>query len=156
MSFSEKIGATIKIFLPDGSPEGIRVISKSNWTGNAVMANRSQLSEAINREELAKAGVYVLTGTNLEGAQRIYIGESDLLKDRLKQHISGKDFWDNFIAFSCTDGTLNTAHVKYLEYRLIKFAKKANQWDVENNTVPKEPRLSETEDAHGRMVTVKL
>ena len=56
MKYTEKIGATIKIFLPDGSPEGIRILSKSNWTGTAVMANRSQLSSAINREELAKRG----------------------------------------------------------------------------------------------------
>ncbi|MEA1883695.1 MAG: hypothetical protein U9N62_04140 [Thermotogota bacterium] len=73
MKFTEKIGATIKIFLPDGSPEGIRIISKSNWTGTAVMANRSQLSSAINREELAKPGVYVYPSTELEGSQKKHI-----------------------------------------------------------------------------------
>ena len=158
MKFTEKIGATIKIFLPDGSPEGIRIISKSNWTGTAVMANRSQLSSAINREELAKPGVYVLTGTELEGSQKIYIGQSDNLKERLKQHISGKDFWDIFVAFSCTDGTLNTAHVRFLEYQLIKLAKKANQWDVDNTVDPKEPRLSESdkEDSKGFLAEMLL
>ena len=158
MKFTEKIGATIKIFLPDGSPEGIRIISKSNWTGTAVMANRSQLSSAINREELAKPGVYVLTGTELEGSQKIYIGQSDNLKERLKQHTSGKDFWDIFVAFSCTDGTLNTAHVRFLEYQLIKLAKKANQWDVDNTVDPKEPRLSESdkEDSKGFLAEMLL
>ena len=158
MRFYEKIGATIKIFLADGSPEGIRIISKSNWTGTAVMANRTQLSEAISRQELAKPGVYVLTGTELEGSQKIYIGQSDVLKDRLKQHISGKDFWDIFVAFSCTDGTLNAAHVRFLEYQLINLAKKANQWDVENNVDPKEPRLSELdkEDSKGFLAEMLL
>ncbi len=158
MKYTEKIGATIKIFLPDGSPEGIRILSKSNWTGTAVMANRSQLSSAINREELVKPGVYVLTGTEPEGSQKIYIGQSDVLKERLKQHVSGKDFWDSFVAFSCTDGTLNTAHVKFLEYQLIKLAKEANQWDVENNVDPREPGLHESdkEDSKGFLAEMLL
>jgi len=138
---------SIRIFLTDGSPEGIRVISKSNWTGRAVMASRSQLEDALQRKELAHPGVYVLSGTDTNGAQNIYIGEADLLRYRLKQHVGTKEFWDRFVAFSCTDGTLNKAHVRYLEYRLIKLAKKANQWAVENNVIPSEPPLSEADRA---------
>lgn len=33
---------SIRIFLADGTPEGVRVISKSNWTGQAVVASRSR------------------------------------------------------------------------------------------------------------------
>jgi len=42
---------SIRIFLTDGSPEGIRVISKSNWTGRAVMASRTQIEDALQRKE---------------------------------------------------------------------------------------------------------
>jgi len=138
---------SIRIFLTDGSPEGIRVISKSNWTGRAVMASRTQIEDALQRKELARPGVYVLSGTDANGAQIIYIGEADLLRYRLKQHVGTKEFWEHFVAFSCTDGTLNKAHVRYLEYRLITLAKKANQWAVENTVIPAEPPLSEADRA---------
>ena len=57
---------SIRIFLADGSPDGIRVIEKSNWTGRAVVASRTQLPEALERDELTRPGVYVLAGSGDE------------------------------------------------------------------------------------------
>ena len=67
---------------------------------------------------------------------RIYIGEADVLKDRLKQHQKQKDFWTGFVAFTSTDENLNKAHVRYLESRLVALAKAANQWEIENQCRP--------------------
>lgn len=63
---------SIRVFLADGTPDGIRLVEKSNWTGRAIVASRTQLSDALKRTELAKPGVYVLTGTgeNPERARR--------------------------------------------------------------------------------------
>ena len=47
---------SIKLFLADGSPDGIRIVEKSNWTGRAVVASRAQLSEVLQRDELARPG----------------------------------------------------------------------------------------------------
>jgi hypothetical protein len=138
---------SIRIFLTDGLPDGIRIISKSNWTGQAVVAGRSQLGEALQREELNRPGVYTLLGPGNAGASQIYIGEADILRERIKQHATRKDFWTQFVAFSSTDGNLNKAHVRYLEYRLIALAKQANQWEVGNNAIPAEPPLSEPDRA---------
>jgi hypothetical protein len=138
---------SIRIFLADGTPEGIRIVEKSNWTGRAVVASRSQLTEAILRDELVRPGVYVLVGPVESGASRIYVGEADVLRDRLKQHAKQKDFWTRFVAFTSTDENLNKAHVRYLESRLVALAKAANQWEVENHTVPAEPPLSEADRA---------
>ena len=149
---------SIRIFLADGSPDGIRVVGKSNWTGQAVVAGRSQTAEALRREELGRPGIYVLLGPGAGGEGRIYIGEADVLADRLRQHASGKDFWTRFIAFTSSDGSLNKAHVRYLESRLIGLARQANQWEVENSVTPVLPPLSEPDraDAEGFLAEALL
>jgi hypothetical protein len=147
MTGSKARPTSIRIFLADGTPEGIRIVEKSNWTGRAVVASRAQLTEALHRDELARPGVYVLVSPGESGASHIYVGEADVLRDRLKQHAKQKDFWTGFVAFTSTDENLNKAHVRYLESRLVALAKAANQWEVENHAVPAEPPLSEADRA---------
>jgi len=147
MSFEEARPTSIRLFLVDGTPEGIRIVEKSNWTGRAVVASRSQLAEALARDELSRPGVYVLTGPGDGGASRLYIGEADVLRDRIKQHASRKDFWTRFVAFTSTGENLNAGHVRYLEARLIALAKTANQWELDNGNVPSKPPLSEADRA---------
>ena len=138
---------SIRIFLADGVPDGLRVVEKSNWTGRAVVASRSQVARAFERTELAQPGVYVLTGVNDDGAPRLYVGEADILRDRLKTHVGGRDFWTRFVAFTSTNEGLNKAHVRYLESKLVALAKAANQWGIENSTIPAVPPLSEADKA---------
>jgi len=45
---------SIRICLADGVPEGLRSVEKSNWTGRAVVASRSQLDRALSRDELGQ------------------------------------------------------------------------------------------------------
>lgn len=101
---------SIRIFLATGTPDGIRLVEKSNWTGKAVVAGRSQLKDALKRPELSGPGVYILTGPGSGIARRIYIGESDALSTRLNQHHS-REFWTQFVAFSSTNEGLNKASV---------------------------------------------
>ncbi len=138
---------SIRIFLTDGTPDGIRVVEKSNWTGRAVVGSRSQLAEALGRDELGRPGVYVLAGTDDDGEERLYVGEADVLGDRLRSHANRKDFWTWFVAFTAADENLNKAHVRYLEARLLSLAKTANQWVLENTVVPNQPPLSEADRA---------
>ena len=138
---------SIKIFLADGTPDGIRIVEKSNWTGRAVVASRAQLADALKRNEMARPGVYVLVGPGASGGSRVYVGEADVLRDRLKQHVKQKDYWTRFVAFTSTDENLNKAHVRYLEHRLVALAKAAKQWEVDNQAIPVEPPLSEADRA---------
>lgn len=138
---------SIRIFLADGAPEGLRIVEKSNWTGRAVVANRSQLEGALKRSEMAQPGVYVLTGQTDDGAVKLYIGEADALGERIKQHVAGKEFWTRAIAFTSTNEGLNKANVRYLEARLLGLAKAANQWAVENTAYPTPPPLNEADRA---------
>lgn len=54
------ISATIKLFLPRGDAKCLRTAEISNWTGNAIAAPRTEFDELLAREELDKAGVYIL------------------------------------------------------------------------------------------------
>lgn len=147
MNVSGARPTSIRMFLVDGTPEGIRIVSKSNWTGLALVAGRPQLTEALRRDEMARPGVYVLVGSDDSGTSRLYVGKADVLRKRLKQQASDKDFWTRFVAFTSTDENLNTAHVGYLEARLIELAKSANQWEIENHDNPAGPPLSEADRA---------
>ena len=147
MTTSAPRPTSIRIFLADGVPDGLRVIEKSNWTGRAVVASRSQVAGAFERQELMQPGIYVLTGSTDDGAPRLYVGEADVLRERLKQHVAGKDFWTRFVAFTSTNEGLNKAHVRYLESRLVGLAKAANQWALDNGTTPTPPPLSEADKA---------
>ena len=69
--------ATIKLFLPRGDAKSLHTAEISNWTGKAVAAPRTELDELLAREELDKAGVYILIGSDpLTNAPRAYIGEA--------------------------------------------------------------------------------
>jgi hypothetical protein len=139
-------GATIKVFLADGTPLGLRVIEKSNWTGRGFDFARPEWTTVRAREDFAKPGVYVLTGLTDDGQPRAYIGEADELRARINQHFSGpgaKEFWTRAIAFVSKDENLNKAHVRFLEARLVALGIAAKRVKLENATAPAVPALSE-------------
>lgn len=143
---------SIKIFFPNGDPEGLRIIEKSNWTGVGIVVPRALFKEMKNRKELERTGVYVLTGpSEVSELLRVYIGEGDPILPRLKQHAAKKDFWTRFIAFTSKDENLNKAHVQYLEARLIELAQHAKRCMLDNSNQPVPPSLSEADaaDAEG-------
>src|SRR4051794_18483171 len=116
MTHPPRRGFSIRIFLPDGTPDGLRVAEKSNWTGRAVVCPRSQFADAKARPEFGKAGVYVLRGPSEEGGlSTLYVGEGDPARPRLESHNARKDFWTSLVLFTSKDETLNKAHVQYLE-----------------------------------------
>lgn len=125
--------ATIKLFLPRGNAKSLRTAEISNWTGKAVAAPRTELDELLAREELDKAGVYILIGSEpLTNAPRAYIGEAEVIRERLRQHRS-KEFWVSAIVFVSKDENLTKAHVRYLESRLLAEAAKVNRFTLEQN-----------------------
>lgn len=125
--------ATIKLFLPRGDAKSLRTAEISNWTGKAVAAPRTELEELLTREELDGAGVYILIGNDpLTNAPRAYIGEAEIIRDRLRQH-KAKDFWVSAIVFVSKDENLTKAHVRYLESRLLAEAIQINRFTIEQN-----------------------
>jgi len=125
--------ATIKLFLPQGEAKSLRTAEISNWTGKAVAAPRTELEDLLQREELDKPGVYILTGSDpLSGSPRAYIGEAEVIRERLKQH-KAKEFWVSAIVFVSKDENLTKAHVRYLENRLLSEAARVGRFTLEQN-----------------------
>jgi hypothetical protein len=141
------LGTTIKIFLADGTPEGLRIIEKSNWTGRGFDFSRADWLAVRARPDFERPGVYVLTGRGSSGDLIVYIGEADELRARLNQHFANKDFWTRSIAFTSKDENLNKAHVRYLESRLIELGRSSKRASLENGTIPSQPSLSESDRA---------
>jgi len=125
--------ATIKLFLPCGDAKGLRTAEISNWTGKAIAAPRTELDELLQREEVDKPGIYILSGVDpVSGSPRAYIGEAEIIRDRLKQHRT-KEFWTSAIVFVSKDENLTKAHVRYLENRLLSEASKVGRFTLEQN-----------------------
>ena len=133
---------SIKIFVPSGDPEGVRVVTRDDWTGKAIVFPRPLLGEVKGRREYQQPGVYLLAG-----GKKLYIGEGDPVGKRLEDHASKKAFWKKAVFFTAEGGRLNKAHVQHLESRLCALARQANLAELDNGNHPAAPALSEEEYA---------
>ena len=140
---------SLRIFVADGDPDGLRIVDKSNWIGKALVFPRALLPQVKARPELAQTGVYLLLGPRPDGeGDMLYVGEGDPIRPRLESHYAQKDFWTRAIGFTTTTaGQLNKAHVQFLESRLIALAKAAKRLPLDNANQPAEPSLSEADRA---------
>ena len=132
---------TLRMFVPDGDPEGVRFIDRMNWTGLGVVFPRSKWPEVRNRAEFGRTGVYILTGYS-EGDDdlpTVYVGQADGVKGRIDSHVQLKDFWDTGIVFVSNSGGLNRAHVTWLEHALVARAEETKRCNLGNANAPQEP-----------------
>ncbi len=139
-------GKTIRLFLVDGTTNGLTTAELSNWTGIGIKVPRIKIKEYSNRSEFQKPGVYILIGKGENNEDAAYIGEAEVIADRLFQHIANKDFWSEVIFFVSKDKYLNKASVKYLENRLYDLALNAGRYVISQN-IPTRSELSEAEQA---------
>jgi hypothetical protein len=146
---------TIRIFVPDGDPEGVKIIDRMNWTGSGISFPREKWKDVSPRQYFDHAGVYILVGYAEDATDddptkdvpTIYIGEGDGIRNRIDSHYANKDFWTWGIAFISTNRGLNKAHAQWLEYALVDLAKGLGQCKLDNGNVPQEPALTEAERA---------
>ena len=132
----------MKLFLVDGTVGGLRTAEIGNWTGHLVAARRSNLGDLLQRDESKRTGVYILWGDD-----QAYIGEADVIRDRLKAHSraakdGGKDFWTDVVIITSKDANLTKAHARYLESRFIEIAKQTGRMQLTNGTNPDPASLS--------------
>ena len=141
-------GFSVRIFIPSGEPGGLRIVEKSNWTGQGLVFPRSLFAETRQRPELKRTGVYVLWGPGESGQlPRVYVGEGDGVLQRLDQHAKNKDFWTHAAVFTSKDQNLNKAHAQYIEARLVALANDAKRCELDNANVPQASKLSEADAA---------
>ena len=143
---------SIRIFVADGDPDGLRLVERSNWVGKAIVFPRALLPKIKQRAELDQTGVYVLLGPRADGeGDMLYIREGDPIRPRLESHYAQKDFWNRAVCFVAAPGQLNKAHVQFLESNLIRMARAAKRIPLDNANQPAEPSLSEADAADMRV-----
>lgn len=133
---------TTKLFAPSGSPDGVIVASRDDWTGRAIIFPRELVGEVKGRKEYSEPGVYLLVS-----ARKMYIGEGDPVGNRIDSHAANKEFWRRGLIFTAEGRRLNKAHIQHLESRLVSIAKQANRVELDNGNHPQPPVLSEEEYA---------
>lgn len=138
---------TIQIFLPQGEPRGVRLADITTRIVQVVVVPRSQLLTT-KRPELRRVGLYFLFGEASEtGTQEVYIGEAEDCFKRLKQHHSKLDFWTTAAVVTSKTDNLTKAHGRYLEWLAISRATKAGRFSLNNSTSPKQPHVTEPQEA---------
>lgn len=148
MNAEQKLGYSINIFIAGEKFSGLRTVDKTNWNGRGLICSRASFPNLKKREEMKKAGVYILIGPPEDsGLPGVYIGEGDPVLPRIEEHHSKKDFWTQTVMFVSKDQTLNKAKIQHLESRLIELAKAAKRCVLDNVNTPEKPSLSEAEEA---------
>ncbi len=139
---------SLRIFVADGDPDGLRIVERFNASARTVVFPRALLPQVKARPELQQTGVYLLLGPRPDGeGELLYVGEGDPILPRLQDHQSKKDFWTRAIGFVAVGGLLNKAHVQLLEARLIALARAAKRVPLDNGNFPGQPTLSEADRA---------
>jgi hypothetical protein len=142
-------GRSVRLFLADGTPQGIRTAEVGNWTGLALVCPRTDLARIGARSEIRRTGVCILVGPSESSPSglAVYVGEGDEVWARLTSHDDSKDFWNWVVIFVSKDENLTKAHVRWLEATLIREIKKAKRAEVANANEPVGGKLPEADTA---------
>lgn len=146
----DNIGKSIRLFMVDGSPQGILTLEVINWTGHILMGPRTKIVELVQRPEMARTGLYFLTGPDPDGSLRpyVYIGESDQVGKRIIQHNKDESKeWEKVCVVTSKDQNLTKAHVRFLESHLIQISHEIGHAKIFNSTMPKYEYLPEADIA---------
>lgn len=136
------MGKSIRIYLAEADVAGIRHAEIVNWTGQALAFPRNRVSDLKNWPEVRRQGIYFLIGSDEHtGQEAVYIGEAEIVAERIVQHLSSKDFWSECVAFTSKDENLTKSHIKYLESRFVASAITAGRYLVKNSSTPQESGL---------------
>ncbi|MHA7864229.1 GIY-YIG nuclease family protein [Flagellimonas marinaquae] len=142
------MGKKLTVYMIDGTAYGPRLSEIGNWVGKAIYAPRAAVNKIMNRTEFDNPGIYCLKGDPTDDAfdEKIYIGEAENIKSRLKQHLSdpNKDFKE-LIFFVSKDELLTKTQIRYLESRLVQLALAAKTAQIDNGNSPSLPTLHEAD-----------
>ena len=135
-------GRALELFFVDGDPEGMLTAEMFNWTGHVLRAPRTQLAAMLARTEARHTGCYLLVGERDE-RPTLYVGEGENVARRIRDHDTGKDWWETCIIVTTGTDAFHKAHARYLEARLMQRARAAGRCVLDNGTAPIAGGLSE-------------
>lgn len=115
--------------------ENYRISSSTNELVKLIEINKNNIDKLLDINSKIQ-GLYFLVNY-CDNCKKIYIGESQDIADRMRDHIKNKDFAKVYIFW--LQGDFNLSYWKYLEYYYIK--KWENSDFLENKKTQKEPDI---------------
>lgn len=132
---------SVRIFLQDGDARGVRIVSRSKWSGRCMVIPRACLAEELSRAELGAPGVYLLTGSAMPtGRPALCVGAADPVCHGLEPFILD-DLWSTAIIFTCKESSLNLAQYQLIATFLRQLATAADKAEVVNAGCGEQPSL---------------
>lgn len=125
---------TIQIFLPFGDPKSVRQAEITSRTVRVFEIPRKELG--LFKDEFQESGqpaLYFLFGQDESGSDACYIGQSDLIRNRLASHAQNKEFWDRAVVAVSLTNTWTATHIQYMEHKAIERATAAGRFTFDNS-----------------------
>lgn len=147
---------SVTIYLPDGKPDGLRVIGKEPGYGVCIVQFPFSELKNARKERLKRPGVYVLLGESEDVEAPIaYVGLADSLAKRLPHHLKDEDegllrngeAWTRVVVFTSKSVVLHKTRILYLEAELIRLAKASGRCASRNRQDPNLPTIRESDRA---------
>lgn len=135
-------GKGINLFFMDSSYDSLMKITATQWKGRMYVVPRSKINKMISLKEVDRFGVYILLSDT-----QIYVGEASTLKNRIKQHDKGKDWWERAVLITTADDSFDQADINYLETSIISIAKKQGILNCENKQPGNKKKLDDMKKA---------
>lgn len=126
---------TIQIFLPGGSPTGIRVAEITTRIVQVIDVPRKLLSDFLEMPESNEVAVYFLVGESDDGTElNVYVGQTGDLRKRLAKHDLDKPFWERALVLISRTKSLTQTHGLFLEWCSVQAIRKAKRYtDLNGN-----------------------
>ncbi len=142
--------------LHDDRPTGPRMARIDQWSGRAFCVPRADVEkELAARKELDGPCLYFLVNQGGAGsAPRVYVGEADGFRSRIKTHLGGKDWWTSLVVFFSADGSLTKSGIQFLESRCVADLRAAGWCTLDNGNAPNLPSVPD-EDVGGLELFLK-
>jgi hypothetical protein len=139
---------TIQIYLPDGEPRGLRIAEITTRLVQAIQLPRTKLERFFNRQESQQIGLYFLFGDREDSIKPlVYIGQTEDLVARLKNHHANKEFWRSTVAIVSRTQSFTQAHLRYLEWLSIRSTIDAGRYALDNGNEGGKPYVPEPMEA---------
>ena len=135
-------GKGINLFFMDSSYDSLMKITATQWKGLMYVVPRSKINKMISLKEVDRFGVYILLSDT-----QLYVGEASTLKNRIKQHDKGKDWWERAVLITTADDSFDQADINYLETSIISIAKKQGILNCENKQPGNKKKLDDMKKA---------
>ncbi len=133
---------TVQLTFEEGTPHGIVNVKSLTSPYNIMAAPRNSLNQLPGEKTYQKPGNYLLKGETEEGLT-LYVGQSDKVLKRIKQHKREREWWTHCCLLTCKSDWLNISHARYLEHRLYQLAQNNGGVKLDNDIVPTPSSLSE-------------